>query len=153
MISIRAVWDRKITERVERSVESAIKFLDEKYPDLKIVLLPVSMHPEKELENDFLVQKRVYDNVKKQIANIVLISKYLHPSVIKQILAGSEMIIMARLHGLILSYDYHIPTIVLSYDTKVSQFADMGKYEHVLNYDTLSGKRMIKQIENIWGMR
>ncbi len=153
VISIRAVRDRKVTERVERSVKETIKFLAEKYSDLNIVLLPVSMHPEKELENDFLVQKRVYDDVKKQNANITLISKYLHPSTIKQIFAGAEMIIMARLHGLILSYDYHIPTIVLSYDTKVSEFAGMGKYKSVLNYDTLSGKQMIKQIEGIWGKR
>lgn len=153
VISIRAVGDRDITERVERSIKTAIKFLAEKCPGIKIVLLPVSMHPDKELENDYLVQKRIYDDVKRQIPNVKLVCKYLHPSVTRQILAGAEMIIMARLHGLILSYDYHIQTIVLSYDTKVSEFADMGKYEYILNYDTLSGEQIIQKMEYVLGKR
>lgn len=137
IISTRSVYDSDITQNVKYLIIKLIKNLLEDYPQFKIVILPVSMHPEKILENDYLISKDIYkafpDNEK-----IVLINKYFHPSQVRRILEFSKLIIMTRLHGVILSYDFQVPTVILAYDNKVKCFGEMANYKYILDYNKLN---------------
>jgi len=148
IISLRAVINEKINQNVCSCIENLIYYLSEKYSSYKIILLPVSIHPQKKIENDFFISKNIYNKIKNH-NNIILMKKYYSPAEIKYLFSKADVIIMARLHGLILSYDFHIPTIVLAYDTKVEQFARMGNYKYIFHYNALKLNELKETINKI----
>ena len=148
-VSIRSVLDEEINNRVLGAVRSNINYILKEHPELHILILPVSMHDSKPLENDYIMGKQLYDGIQSEyIDRVKLLDRYLHPGLTKEILSYASVIVMSRLHGLILSYEYNIPTVVLSYDTKVTEQAKMCEYPYILEYDNVSFDSLNKMLKS-----
>ena len=146
IVSVRHVLNDRINANLINSIKLYIEYIDKYFQDYQVLLLPVSQHPDKKLENDLIISSQVFSKLSLG-CRAILISEYLHPQFVKELFGRADLILMARLHGLILSYDFHRPTIVLSYDNKVTQFAKMAGYKSVLPYESISFER-IKELSD-----
>lgn len=152
IINIRSVLDEEINQRVMKEIVPFLIRLHKKYPQFQLILLPVSIHPDKMIENDLIICKKLYEMLVGQgVSNLVLLDSYLHPGVTKKLLERTSLLIMSRLHGLILSCDFRIPTIVLSYDDKVKLFAEMAGYRYIFEYQSLSETELWHSAQVILG--
>lgn len=149
VISVRAIPNNEQTEALIQSLVKLINVILEIHETVHITLLPVSCHPSKDVENDIHICRTIYSNILEKRNQLFLVDSYLHPKRIQQILGESDLIIMSRLHGLILSYDFGIPTVVLSYNEKVALFAEMAGYKYIFNYEKLKGNELIDTVERI----
>jgi polysaccharide pyruvyl transferase WcaK-like protein len=135
VINVRPVLDENMNERLIDNISKYIEKTTILFPDVQVILLPISQHPKKIIENDLHFLRLILNRLNKKSTKVVLFEKYFHPSVFRMIFASVDLIIMSRLHGLILSYDFNIPTIVLSYNEKVSLFAESAGYSHIYSYE------------------
>ncbi len=142
VFNARYVLDPAINENVRQAAAAAIAELSAKAPEVGIVLLPLSMHPDKRLEDDLQFLREILQSAEQQGGKAHLLERYLHPAQTQRLIAGSSALIMARLHGLILSCDAAVPTVVLAYDQKVEEFARMAGYAQVLRYDALTAGKL-----------
>lgn len=152
IINIRSVLDEGINQKVKEQIVTFLIQLHKKYPQFQLILLPVSIHPQKMIENDLIICKKIYEMlVSQEVTNLVLLDSYLHPCVTKKLMETASLLIMSRLHGLILSCDFGIPTMVLSYDDKVRLFAEMAEYRYIFEYQSLSETELWHSAQEILG--
>lgn len=70
------------------------------------------------------------------------------------IIGRADLVISARLHGLIFATTQHIPTIALDYDIKVSSFmAQIGRTWATLNLPNLEKGYLTNLLEQAWRQR
>ena len=145
-ISIRSVPDDEAMSNLKDAVRHLI---DHCIRDGKnILLLPVSCHPTKTLEDDRIILHEIYSTYHDN-SSVKLIDEYLGPAIIQKILINADAMVMSRLHGLVITYDYDIPTIVLSYSEKVSLFARQGDYRYIYDYRCLDAQRIVQAMESL----
>lgn len=149
IISTRAVPDVNATDNVIYVMVELIRDILRKRNNVQIVLLPVSSHPNKEIENDIYICRKIYEKVYKKEDNVVLIDSYLTPQGIQKMLGESALILMTRLHGLIVSYDFHIPTVIISYNEKVKLFGEMAGYPYIYDYYNLDKAPIIDVVNKL----
>lgn len=147
IISVRAVPDDRATRHVINVVSALIDNLLKKRNPVQIVLLPVSCHPDKEIENDIHICRKIYEKVDK--TSVVLVDTYLTPQGIQKMLGESDLILMTRLHGVIVSYDFHIPTVIISYNEKVRLFGEMAGYRYIYDYYDLDGNQVTDVVSQL----
>lgn len=149
IISIRAVPDSEVTAAVGYVMVELINSILENKSDVRIILLPVSCHPDKTVENDVFVCRKIYEEVCKKTDRVMLIDSYLKPQMIQKLLGEASVIVMTRLHGVILSYDFHIPTVIISYNEKVRLFGEMAGYPYIYEYYDLDKDQVISTVNKL----
>lgn len=148
IISTRAVPDVNATNQVIHVIVALINEIL-KRDDVQIVLLPVSVHPDKEVENDIYICRRIYDEVQVKENQVILVNTYLTPKKIQKMLGEASLILMTRLHGVIVSYDFHIPTVIISYNEKVKLFGEMAGYQYIYDYYNLNKNQVVDIVNQL----
>lgn len=149
IISTRAVPDVNATNHIVNVMAALINNILRKRDNVQIVLLPVSTHPDKEIENDIYICRRIYDEVRQKADQVILIDTYLTPKGIQRMLGEASLILMTRLHGVIVSYDFHIPTVIISYNEKVRLFGEMAGYQYIYDYYNLDRNQVIETVNQL----
>lgn len=145
VFNFRFVKEKDISEKV---VEILVEYLfdfHQKYPNYDICMVPFSVHKNNIIENDVIAMQNIKSKLYiKYGVNTTLIDYYLTPSQVKNIMKYSDFLILTRHHALVLSYEYHIPTIVISYNIKCSQFAQLAEYKYVYDYYNLEKEELVQ---------
>lgn len=144
VINYRMVKNAKDSQTALRELSAYIKYIAEKYPSMGIVLMPFSIHPHFPLENDVIAMKKLLDSTKEYIdqQKITLLEEYLTADEVKLIAGHASLLILTRHHAPVLTYSCHIPTIVVSYNYKCREFAVLGDYRYIIDYDKLTSRQL-----------
>ncbi len=145
MLSFRYVKDEEQSHRAVDQMVDYVGYISRDYPEYTIVMVPFSLNPAfYPLEND----EAVFEEIKKRAgdkhgaSNIAIIHGYQTSDQVKNIAKNADMLILARHHALVLTFEYKIPTIVLSYNVKCMHFALLGGYEYILEYNHMTLKAL-----------
>lgn len=151
VLNARFVLDEAVNAGARAAIAAVIAALSRQMPEKKIILLPISMHPSKRMEDDLQCLREIQAAAEKQGGSSHLLKRYLHPAETQALLAGCSALVMTRLHGLILSFDDTVPTVVLAYEHKVEEFAKMAGYAHILDYSTLTAGQLAGAVGDCLG--
>ena len=135
---------------VRESVEY-IRRVAEKYPDHDILMVPFSVHPTFELENDVIAHREIKQTAEKQhgVNNLVLVENYQTADEIKNIAEHSDLLILTRHHAPVLTYETGVPTVVVSYNLKCREFAELGGYKYVIDYEDITADALMKMTDEV----
>lgn len=153
VLNIRLVKERALTNHVISEISRYLRWLSECYPDYGVVFLPFSIHPTFETENDVLAFKKVESTIRRMNVPLryIIISTYQTANDIQMIASHAELLILARHHAPVLTYHCRIPTIILSYNIKCREFAELAEYQYVLDYNAITHDKMQKLTRAILG--
>lgn len=115
------------------------------YPEKDIILYPFAIDPNIEIENDVISMGKLRDELSHCYGDkIILVDEYQTYLDVKAVMKHAEMLVLARHHALILSSEFMKPLIVLSYDSKVRQVAELIDAPFIFDYHKLNHQQLIK---------
>ena len=153
MFNYRYTKDEKETQNAISVFAKYIDFLEKKYPGTTLLMVPFSIHPTFPLENDVTAFEELKKTAveKYGVKNICLVDDYQTADEIKGIAGHAELLVLTRHHAPVLTYDCGAPTIVVSYNLKCREFAELGGYEYTIDYDKLNLEKLVEISEKILG--
>ena len=95
---------------------SVIDIIQNRYPELSIVMLP-QIFASDDSERDYLFFKEIA--AKKQSSNIVVIPDSYSSDIQQTVIAGSELLIGARYHSVVFAINQNVPFVALNYEHKI----------------------------------
>lgn len=139
IFNFRYIKEKDASEHAISNMVNYLHWFRSSYPDYDICMIPFSVHPTNVIDNDFLAMREVKNRLaEKYQDDVLLVEHYLRPSEAKNIMRFADLLVLTRHHALVLSYEYQIPTIVISYNVKCRQFAQLAEYRFVLDYNTVT---------------
>jgi polysaccharide pyruvyl transferase WcaK-like protein len=71
-----------------------------------------------------------------------------------QLIAGMDLVIASRLHGVLLSHLMAVPVLAISYDRKVDvHMNEIGQMEHCVNFDRMDTRMLIERFRALGAVR
>ncbi len=135
-------------EDTQKAVSESVDYIGrvaKKYPEHDILMVPFSVHPTFELENDVIAHREIKAKAEQKYGadNLVLIDHYMTADEIKNIADCADLLILTRHHAPVLTYETGVPTIVVSYNLKCREFAELGGYKYVIDYEALTADALM----------
>jgi colanic acid/amylovoran biosynthesis protein len=132
-------WHPRYPKSVQSEIDSfflkIIDLITDKYPDIKIVMLPQTYNSE---INDYSYFLRLKEAAKNK--NIIVVDEGQNSDIQQKIISGSKMVIGARYHSIVFAINNNVPFISLSYEHKMKGLLE-----------TLSLKEYMVEIQDIFG--
>jgi len=144
-INVRQVQNEETNQKTIKEMVLLVDKLTESNNRIKIIFFPIGMHPTKPLENDLIIGRQIAKNIKNK-ERFILLDEYYSPMLTKALLGKMKILILSRLHSLILSCEYKIPTIIITYDDKVTQFGQMAGYDKIIPLEEINSDGIIRII-------
>ena len=146
VFNFRETKDREESERVKKEFVHYFSCLHQQSPEITVLLLPFSIHPSFALENDVLAMRDIYTNAVSQYgaSNLLLCETYQTAERVKELAKEAKWLILTRHHAPVLTYSCQIPTIVISYNFKCREFAELAEYEHIMDYQDVTADRLLQ---------
>lgn len=146
VINFRLVKD---TRQSEKAINEFVEYLNAFYMEHKeygIVFLPFSIHPSFKLENDLEAFKKILKHPQLNIdsSKIMLIEKYQSAYDVRKIASKADLLILTRHHAPVITYMCQKPTIVVSYNYKCREFAELGEYKYIIDYSKLNSNYLME---------
>lgn len=149
IINYRMTKNVEETRHTLKEFAKYVVYIKKRYPKMGIVFLPFSLHPTFDLENDVIAMRKIMNLVEKKysVDNMVLLEKYVTADEVKAIAEHARLLILTRHHAPVITYSCQIPTIVISYNFKCREFAELGEYRYILDYPQLTLEQLVKITE------
>ncbi len=146
----------KNEERTRAAVEESVEYLhrfSQRYPNHDILMVPFSLHPTFELENDVIAHEEIKKKAEDKygVKNIVVVQNYQTADEIKNIAQYADMMVLTRHHAPVLTYETGIPTVIVSYNLKCREFGELGGYKYIIDYDDLTANELMQYTEEVIG--
>ncbi len=140
VINYRMVKDEIVTQRTIDALAGYLKWVQDTYPDTDVVMMPFSLHPTFELESDTAAAAALLTHARQKygVEGIKVIDRYLRADEVKNIAQHAELLLLARHHAPVLTYECGVPTIILSYNVKCREFGVLGGYEYIIDYTDMT---------------
>lgn len=151
VLNFRLVKNSGQSVNAIKQLAEFIHYVNENFPEYGILLMPFSIHPTFELENDVIAFKELLSYVKKKytVKNCHLIDQYMTADDVKIIAEHASMLILTRHHAPIITYECHVPTVIISYNIKCREFGELGEYKYIIDYDKLDYLQLEEITESI----
>lgn len=146
--NFRYVKEKEVSDSVEKQMISVLDQIREKYPEYSIVMIPFSDSKTVYIENDITAMRIVRDQLQDK-TNVFLIDEYMRPADAKEIMSVCNALILTRHHALVLSYEYQIPTIAISYNIKCQQFCELAGYDYVFDYYNMTTDDIMNSVDQV----
>lgn len=150
VLNYRMTKNSEETQRALETLSEYMQYISENYPSMGIILMPFSIHPTFKLENDVIAMRKLIKKAREKynVKNYILLKEYLTADDVKTIAEHAKLLILTRHHAPVITYSCHIPTIVISYNFKCREFAELGEYKYIIDYDKLTVEELKEITDN-----
>lgn len=147
VLNFRAVKDERLSQSVEEELAKFLQEFHAQRPQMGVLLIPFCVDPFIAVENDVTAMEELLDKAYERDETLkdacMLVRHYLTADEAKLICQHAKLLVLARHHALILSYEYQIPTIALSYNRKCRGFAELAEYKYVFDYPQIKAEKLL----------
>lgn len=146
----------KNEERTRAAVEESVEYMKRvagRYPEHDILMVPFSLHPTFELENDVIAHHEIKRLAEERhgAGNMIVVEDYQTADEIKNIAQYADLLILTRHHAPVLTYELGVPTVIVSYNLKCREFGELGGYKYIMEYDEMTANELMRITEEVIG--
>nr|MDO8081414.1 Coenzyme F420 hydrogenase/dehydrogenase, beta subunit C-terminal domain [Candidatus Freyarchaeota archaeon] len=128
-------------------------YLIEKY-NAFLLLIPMHTDPTYEIQNDYNACSQVYSHIKNKQNALLINTSDWNPREIMGCLGLIDLLISARMHGVILASTMHTPTLAIAGLHKVKGVTEMlGTEDFIVNFDDISLEKVLAKVETLLSVK
>lgn len=114
-----------------------------------VVFLPISQHPDKHLEDDLDLGRKLRERLGAP-PWFFLLDTYPHPAAYMAVLGACDALVLSRLHAVILGTMMGVPIAIVTYDDKVSEFVKLsGQDARMIELSEFTLERLTPALDDV----